>query len=155
MINEIDKQKIKNLEEQLQKYKYDNLTGLLTRNDFEDYYNELKGTGETFYLTFVDINGLHEINRNSKKGGYDAGDELIKYVTYELKKSVAAPVFRIGGDEFAILSFEKPELPESDKYCFSIINSEKYITLKCMIKSADKEIQKLKKLFYEKNSRRK
>ena len=53
-----------------------------------------------FALAVCDINGLKDMNDHN---GHHAGDGLIK-ATYELIKSVFvnSPVFRIGGDEFAV-----------------------------------------------------
>lgn len=100
--------RIKYLRDDVRKYKYDFLTNLKMRKDFDD---ELRGLferyefeGKPFCLVIVDINKLHDINREQ---GYGAGDKLIKSVADCLADKLStcggAELYRIGGDEFAIL----------------------------------------------------
>jgi diguanylate cyclase (GGDEF)-like protein len=95
------KEKIMQLEEQLRKYKYDSLTGVLMRRDFEVSLYEYFRSRAEFRLVLVDVDGLHSINRNE---GYRAGDMHIRMVARELVDKNIGVVFRIGGDEFAVLS---------------------------------------------------
>jgi diguanylate cyclase (GGDEF)-like protein len=110
---------IQYLKDEVRKYKYDYLTGLKMRNDFDNYlrslYEMYEFENQTFTLVLVDIDGLHAVNRNE---GYEKGDNLITSVANQLIQSFndcnGKEVFRIGGDEFAILikGFAKEKLEE-------------------------------------------
>lgn len=102
----------KKLEEEIQKmrlvinnYKYDSLTGFLRRSDFSDRYDEMwyeyRTFGHRFLMAMVDLNGLHEINRELS---FEAGDEFIIRVANQIKEHFEdSNLFRIGGDEFILL----------------------------------------------------
>jgi diguanylate cyclase (GGDEF)-like protein len=98
------KDKIEELEEQVKYYKYDDLTGLQGRKDFKNRLIEAWNSGVHFHLILIDINGLHNVN--SKKG-YDAGDKLIKRAVSEIIECnptrKTEDIYRFGGDEFAII----------------------------------------------------
>jgi diguanylate cyclase (GGDEF)-like protein len=99
------KQEIQKLRQTIKNYKYDTLTGLLRRSDFNDRFDELfyehKEFGHRFILAMVDLNGLHEINRDVS---FEAGDEFIIHVANQLKELFEdSNIFRIGGDEFMLL----------------------------------------------------
>lgn len=92
---------IQQLKGEVERYKFDHLTGLMGRIDFEEEFNSLFNTGEDFIFSILDINNLHTINR---KSGYAAGDSLIKRVSKFLKHLYPSSyIYRIGGDEFAIV----------------------------------------------------
>ncbi len=96
---------IETLKNERDKYKFDHLTDMMGRIDFEEQYQIFFNDfikGETdFVLGLIDINNLHHINR---VGGYEAGDSLIQLVSDELKVVYSdSLLYRIGGDEFAIL----------------------------------------------------
>jgi len=96
---------IETLKNERDKYKFDHLTDMMGRIDFEEQYQIFFNDfikGETdFVLGLIDINNLHRINR---VGGYEAGYSLIKLVSDELKVVYSdSLLYRIGGDEFAIL----------------------------------------------------
>jgi len=157
MLDEVTllKQIIENLEEELYVYKHDQLTNLLMRRDFEKKYEEYCDAGGVFYLTFVDINGLHALNRDLENGGYDVGDELIKSVVHKLTSSTHNIVYKIGGDEFAIFSYRPIYFTEDKRFTYSTVSNEGCNTLASLIRKADTEVTKLKEIFYSKNSRRK
>lgn len=99
------KQEVQKLRLVIKNYKYDSLTGLLRRSDFNDRFDELwyyhKEFGHRFILAMLDLNGLHELNRSVS---FEAGDELIINVANQLKNSFEdSNIFRAGGDEFVIL----------------------------------------------------
>lgn len=115
-------ERIQYLRTEVKRYKYDYLTGLKLRMDFDGYLKTLFEMYEfedrIFTLILIDIDGLHEINRTH---GYHEGDNLIKTVSNIILSSFlecstvecsGAEVFRIGGDEFAILvkGFNKERL---------------------------------------------
>lgn len=98
--------RIKSLEEEVIKYKFDHLTGLPVRIDFEPMFetfmHDCNLFQKSFVLAIVDINNLHNINEDD---GYLVGDSIIISVGNALTHVLHdSNVFRIGGDEFAILS---------------------------------------------------
>jgi len=93
------------LKEQIERYRYDALTGLPTRIDFEsDYENHIHDYNtfnETFMLGIIDLNDLHNINKDK---GYKAGDSALLEVSQTLQELFFdCSIYRIGGDEFALL----------------------------------------------------
>jgi GGDEF domain-containing protein len=96
------------LRTEVKKYKYDHLTGLRMRKDFDGYLTTLFEMYEfedrLFTLVLVDVVNLHNTNRTL---GYTAGDNLIKSVVTQLQQSFkecnGTEVFRVGGDEFTVL----------------------------------------------------
>jgi len=87
-------------------YKFDYLTGMKQRHDFE-YETLHKFVGQEFYLTMYDVTGLHKVNRDR---GYDAGDTLIRQVAADIKRTAGLwECYRIGGDEFMAVHFDAPD----------------------------------------------
>ncbi len=86
-------------------YKYDFLTGLELRQDLDKKITQLFHSKTPFHFTLVDINDLHSIN---KIQGYRAGDKVIQAEANTLKKllqhSPNTFIYRIGGDEFVVIS---------------------------------------------------
>ena len=86
---------------------YDRMTGLRNRNSFDEYTELLK---ETYPLSIIvtDIDGLKFIN---DAFGHLAGDEAIKFVAKCLRNEFErdSELFRIGGDEFSIISKDVDE----------------------------------------------
>ena len=88
-------------------YKFDHLTGMKQRYDFEHESNH-KFNSQEFYLTMTDATGLHSVNR---KYGYAAGDALIRQIAMDIKHSDGLwECYRVGGDEFMSLHFDKPNM---------------------------------------------
>jgi len=94
------------LKEQIRKYRYDFLTGLKQRHDFEyEVRHFFKIFPDGFWLYFIDINNLHTINREQ---GYDKGDEVIRQVANDLEHLFPNSIcYRIGGDEFYMICFDQ------------------------------------------------
>lgn len=92
----------------------DPLTGIKNKRAYAQAETELdeqisKASAPPFAVTVCDINGLKQVN---DKHGHNAGDEYIKAATKLICENFKhSPVFRIGGDEFAVLlkgsDFEK------------------------------------------------
>ena len=84
----------------------DSLTGIRNYHAYAEemgkYEDEIeKGTLGDFGIIVLDLNGLKEINDTK---GHDVGDEyIIKACRIICKIFAHSPVFRIGGDEFAVL----------------------------------------------------
>jgi len=138
-------EKILHMEDQLNTYRYDALTGLKLRKDFNDRFNQYFNEN-AFYLTIVDINGLHNMNRDL---GYLAGDDLIKRVSRYLIDKCEGCIFRIGGDEFAILSIHKPECDENNDFVYNTVHNKDYKTTREMFTECDKGLKPQKDAFYE------
>jgi len=82
----------------------DALTGLFNRKAFDQLMSEL-GTqlDAQVGLYIIDVNGLKAVNDNQ---GHEEGDELIKKageILLQCAQGITIQVFRIGGDEFAII----------------------------------------------------
>lgn len=94
---------------------YDSLTGLKNRNSYHtalEKYNEYKC--ESFACIYIDVNGLHEINNGL---GHQAGNHMLRIVADALLEMFTQDeVYRIGGDEFVILS----ENQEKQEICNKI-----------------------------------
>lgn len=120
------------------RYKYDEMTTLKRRIDFDEAFERIIDSRiydkRSFTFALVDINNLKMTN---DKYGYLAGDELIKDVAKNLKDQFEdqATVYRIGGDEFAILyntlnrEDAKKILDDSnidENYCFGIADSNEF-----------------------------
>jgi diguanylate cyclase (GGDEF)-like protein len=80
----------------------DALTGVLNRRAFDERMTALRGTGVAVGIAIVDIDGLKDVNDSH---GHLAGDAMIQSVADAVRRSVRSQdsVFRIGGDEFAVL----------------------------------------------------
>jgi len=127
-------------------YKFDTLTSLRMRRDFEMKFSEFFNSGTKFYLSMIDINGLHNLNRDKS---YEDGDKLIKSVANTLISKLGGAVYRIGGDEFATITVDKPGLDfENENYVGAFVYSKDFKTEKSMFDEVDKRVIEAKKLFY-------
>lgn len=104
---------------------YDGLTGLPNRNQFRERLQQALGrrrrTGRPFALFFLDVDRFKTINDSL---GHDVGDGLLVEVARVLATCIretdalqlpdrhCGEVFRLGGDEFTILT-EEVETPEA------------------------------------------
>jgi len=133
----------KELRKQVTKYKYDYLTGLKQRYDFTTETQALLDNDIHFAMTLVDVDGLHNTNRQY---GIESGDELIKSVANACTKTKdARDVYRIGGDEFVIITPNNPDIGiQNSKY--ATIHSDGYELVSDMLRDVDKllTIEKMK-----------
>jgi len=126
-------------------YKYDYLTGMKQRHDFEVETTH-KMTNQYFYLAMIDIIDLHTVNR---KNGYAEGDSLIRQVANDIQHSDGLwECYRIGGDEFMALYFDFPNLDiKNATVCVEF--SENYTSLSDLVNAVDNKVinmkQKLKR----------
>ena len=85
----------------------DELTGVKSKRAFATMEMELNrqievGTALEFAVGIFDLNGLKEVN---DKYGHRAGDEFLKKCSSIICEIfVHSPVFRVGGDEFAVIA---------------------------------------------------
>ena len=82
----------------------DALTSLFNRLKFKEDLADLgeKSSSQNFTCLYIDVNGLHELNNLL---GHQKGDDMLCCVADTLKKYFPDDrVYRIGGDEFVVLS---------------------------------------------------
>lgn len=104
-------ERIEYLEKLVKKYKFDYLTGLMGKLDFNEkfyrLFEECMFSNINFTLVICDIDGLHNVNRTK---GYAEGDVLIKKVADDLKEKFQFhQIYRISGDEFCVIVRESSE----------------------------------------------
>ncbi len=93
-----EKLAIKSLEDE---YTTDPLTGLRTRDVAINQINKYLEEKATFYITFIDMDGLKSVN---DKYGHSEGDFYIKSVAESLLSYFSDDIIsRYGGDEFLIV----------------------------------------------------
>lgn len=80
---------------------HDDLTGLKNRLGLRDALDSLVAQGESFMLSFVDLDGFKQINDIA---GHELGDECLQRVAGILEEVFLPPslVTRWGGDEFIV-----------------------------------------------------
>ena len=88
-------------------YSHDTLTGLLNRSLFETDLRTLQSSEyDSMVCTYIDVVGLHEINNHL---GHRSGDSMLCFIANAARKFFASSrIYRIGGDEFAILTPNQP-----------------------------------------------
>lgn len=85
----------------------DVLTGLKNRNSYTKYIESLE-CGEGLAVIIMDVNGLKTVNDNY---GHQEGDRMLIDIADKIMEvfTEGYEVFRIGGDEFAVLSIDKTQ----------------------------------------------
>ena len=145
----------------------DQLTGAGNRRAFEKFERTSLDPKGTFGYIMCDINGLKKVNDSH---GHEAGDEMIKYVGQCFIQIFGVEhVFRMGGDEFVILSFADSEsaLIEQINTAQKMITDRNYtasigyvfcengnIPLNEIKKKADQLMYHEKELFYQGSNER-
>ena len=111
---------------------HDPLTGLLNRTWLYKNIDQIN----TIYVYFIDINGLHEIN----KKGHTFGDDHIKKAIATIRHH--GILLRYAGDEFLLFSNYKNEVSTNDLFCVgrSMICQD----IETAINTADAEMIKAK-----------
>jgi diguanylate cyclase (GGDEF)-like protein len=79
------------------------MTDIYNRNYLEELRDQLDDSEVKYEVLFFDLDGLKIINDLL---GHDAGDELLKKFSKQLKAHLSKDIYpiRLGGDEFVILS---------------------------------------------------
>ena len=88
---------------------YDQFTGLQNRRGYAEKIDELtEKLPENCFVVMADINGLKEANDNF---GHDASDELITASANSLCEAFGkeASIYRLGGDEFGVITLSNHE----------------------------------------------
>lgn len=139
------------LRNQVNKYRYDDLTGLKLRKDFVCDLDYLFDTRD-FTLIMVDVNDLKGANNIS----YAHGDALIQFVVNELKECFdEEDIYRYGGDEFMIITDKNHNLLCSSKR-FSITSqqSSEFRTIPKLLNACDLGLKAQKEDHYKNHTRR-
>lgn len=120
----------KNEEELFKHASFDMLTGVLNRRSGMELLNQQLSGGskaQEFILCYIDINDLKKTN---DRYGHSTGDDLIRTCCATINRYITNGdiLFRLGGDEFIIVFFQKQmadvqQLVKSIKHGFEEINS--------------------------------
>ncbi len=144
----------------------DMLTGVYNRNcmnvNVDELSLKLEFNPKPFNVGFFDLNGLKTINDN---GGHDQGDKLLVYSAALLKEIFTDDkIYRAGGDEFVIISFDSKKRfeekieetrkrasdPEWMYFAIGYYHDESSGNLRLAMRYADEAMYKDKNSFYEK-----
>ena len=143
----------------------DMLTGVFNRNcmnvNVDELALKLEFNPRPFNIAFCDLNGLKTINDN---GGHEQGDKLLVYAADVLKEVFATDkIYRAGGDEFTIISFdteknfeekikllrEKASDPNWLHFAIGYYHDADSGNLRLAMRYADERMYKDKNKFYE------
>lgn len=143
-------------------YTIDTLTKTFNRNKYSiDIDNFQYAWMKKIVVAYVDVVGLHEINNHL---GHQRGDEMLAEIANEAQnKFMESFIYRIGGDEFVILSpdvdqkdvelkiNELKEILEKKDYYISVglAETDNLDELKDTINIAEKRMRQEKQAFYE------
>jgi GGDEF domain-containing protein len=127
-------EEIEFLKEKVKLYRFDYLTGLKQRFDFDhDLRKKFKMT-KKFFLGYYDINGLHKVNREK---GFAEGDRLIVQVASDIKhQSIPHSTYRISGDEFYTICCQEPTR-DVQNATYVYVSAKDFDTVDKMLKYLD------------------
>ena len=129
------------LKEKIEFYRRDYVTGLYQKHDFMKDASQLM-RDKPFWITFHDVNGLHEVNRLK---GYYAGDALLKQIGNNLQLCIPnCMVYRLSGDEFVVIYFDEPDECSCDKTTHHTVYSGNFSDVEDMIVEADSKVSQMK-----------
>lgn len=95
------------LEQQLEELAcIDGLTGISNRRSLDSYMEKLMEEDSTFSFVLLDVDNFKSINDTY---GHQEGDTSLISIAHILTEIFGEHVFRYGGDEFAVISFESAE----------------------------------------------
>jgi len=98
-------EEIEFLKEQVKLYRFDWLTGLKGRRDF-DYDLREKFKDYDFFLCYYDVDNLHRCNREK---GFAAGDQLIRQIVSDIQhQPIPHTTYRTSGDEMYTICCDRP-----------------------------------------------
>jgi len=141
MKNEKLQHEIDRLKEQVKLYKFDYLTGMKQRQDFQHEVKQKFNRG-SFYIVMYDIDGLHRINREQ---GYAQGDALIVQVANDIRMcNGACCSYRLNGDEFYVVYNSEPLAVEVENATHEYVNSANFNSFQEMVDAVDKKLTERK-----------
>lgn len=145
----------------------DQTTGLQNRNAYERFFADIQKRNFTsLSCVFVDVNGLHEVNNMY---GHKVGDQMLQIAADALLQEFKyKQVYRIGGDEFVVMTEDNDagecaskmervaRQVESHNYYISygIAHRENGIGADSIAQEADEKMLENKREFYIKHNRR-
>jgi diguanylate cyclase (GGDEF)-like protein len=90
----------------------DQLTGVPNRAAYQRYADSLAADSSPVVVLFIDLDGFKRIN---DLHGHDAGDRLLREMAQRITRSLEPDerLFRIGGDEFVVISLAPPSAAEA------------------------------------------
>lgn len=145
---------------------HDMLTYLYNRNKYIEVLDSYKGKIiEKVGAAYIDLNGLKQINDNQ---GHEAGDTFIRTAAKVLSGIFPENSYRIGGDEFVVMTADLEEADfqnkinrlqkemQENQVSISIgsLWKESCSDLEEMMKEADHRMYEAKKAYYQKADRR-
>jgi GGDEF domain-containing protein len=136
-------EKIEFLEEQVKLYRFDYLTGLKQRFDFDYELRKKFQANKNFYVCYYDVNNLHKTNREQ---GFAEGDRLIIQVACDIKhQNVPHSSYRTSGDEFYSICCEQSthDVQNATMVCRNVADFD----------STDKLLKELDRLMIEAKAR--
>lgn len=88
---------------------HDSLTGLENYISFNECLEHFVSGDNPYGIFYIDVNCFRKIN---EKYGYQTGNEVLKEVAARIRYASRYRVFRLGGDQFAILvtDFQRKEV---------------------------------------------
>ncbi|MGN0160907.1 MAG: GGDEF domain-containing protein [Lachnospiraceae bacterium] len=110
----------------------DALTHIANRRSMDKYLDKLEKEQIKYTFALLDVDNFKTINDTH---GHEAGDCCLVQIADLLKQNFGDTVFRYGGDEFAVVSFEMPEtvLEKMMKMNQNLLkNNKKYRLQVCM-----------------------
>ena len=142
-------EEIQYLKEKVALYRFDYLTGLRQRADFEYDLRKKFELGLPFTLCYYDVDHLHLTNR---KQGFAEGDSLLRQVANDIRhQPVPHTTYRTSGDEFYAICCGKPTSIVANSTSVITVSTI-HSTVDAMMHFLDMEMIKLKE---KKNTRRK
>lgn len=141
----------------------DKLTELYNRNKYIEVLDGLRG--QKLYRTgvaYIDLNGLKKIN---DQNGHEAGDAFIRNAAEVINEVFYDKAYRVGGDEFVVISIETEEQEFTDKILLlrekmkkaevsvsvGSVWKEETEDLEAVLKSADAFMYQEKEEYHRKN----
>ncbi len=85
----------------------DQLTRVRNRRGFDEHIRRNINASKSFVLALLDVDDLKHINDNN---GHQAGDRCLTALTEKLMEYFGEDVYRVGGDEFAVISDSEAKL---------------------------------------------
>lgn len=85
----------------------DSLTQISNRRSLNNYINELQQSQQIYTLALLDADNFKPINDTH---GHQVGDHCLIEIAEVLSRTFGRTVYRYGGDEFAVVSFEDPDV---------------------------------------------
>ncbi|TWT27159.1 EAL domain-containing protein [Planomicrobium sp. CPCC 101110] len=110
---------------------YDQLTSLPNRfNLYKEFEKRIETNGSSFAVLFFDLDGFKQVN---DLHGHSSGDELLKQIGERMAgitENTGSRLFRIGGDEFILLSssIKRQELNQEVERLMEVLRQEFALT---------------------------